>query len=155
MALVTGSLAIRLGGTATIVLAGFGADPWLHWDFATPVAGSMYISVMVAISSADEKGVITALPTLKKLVRAASSTVLFRETISASSSAAIETLRLIAKPVENSTIPKNTASISGTIIANSTAILPRLSRRSLAAANRSETGHLDNAGFMNSTIIAG
>src|SRR2546423_15414057 len=118
MALVTGSLAIRLGGTATIVLAGFGADPWLHWDFATPVAGSMYISVTVAISSPDEKGVITALPMLKKLVMAASLTALFRETISASSSASLETLRLTGKPDENSTKTKKIASHRRTIVAN-------------------------------------
>jgi hypothetical protein len=46
-------------------------------------------------------------------------------------------------------------SISGRISANSTAVLARRSRTSLAAAHRSETGHLDHAGFMNSTVIAG
>src|SRR6476620_11587044 len=66
-------------------------------------------------------------PALRKLASWVSVTEMFCEVRSDSVRAITVTLRSIASADENSTVPKNSTSISGTIIANSTAARPLLS----------------------------
>ena len=69
----------------------------------------------------------------KKLVRSVSVTDVDCEVRSDSVRAISVTLRSTATPDENSTVPKNITSISGTIMANSIAAMPRRSFDSSAA----------------------
>src|SRR5438876_9432444 len=69
-----------------------------------------------------------ALLVVVKLVRSVSVTADDCDTRSDIVRATSVTLRLTATPEENSTVPKNIVSISGTMKANSTAALPLVSR---------------------------
>ena len=77
-----------------------------------------------------------ALLALKKLVSWVSVTLVFCDVRSDSVRAISVTLRSTATPDENSSMPKNSTSITGTITANSTAATPRLSPSSLSARRR-------------------
>src|SRR6478609_520951 len=77
-----------------------------------------------------------ALLALKKLVSWVSLTLTFCDARSDSVRAISVTLRSTATADENSSTPKNSTSITGTITANSTAATPRLSRSSLSARRR-------------------
>src|ERR1700730_1241581 len=68
-----------------------------------------------------------ALAAWPALVRSVSSTFVDGETRSDSVRAACVTLRFTATPDENSTTPKNITSMTGTIMANSIAAMPRQS----------------------------
>src|ERR1700730_2603321 len=68
-----------------------------------------------------------ALAAWPALVRSVSSTFVDCETRSDSVRAACVTLRFTATPDENSTTPKNITSMTGTIMANSIAAMPRQS----------------------------
>src|ERR1700682_1988422 len=84
---------------------------------------------------------------LKKVVSWVSVTETFCEVRSDSVRAISVTLRLTAMPDENSTVPKNIKSITGTMMANSIAATPR---RSLyrSSAERRRRSHIELIGFM-------
>src|SRR5882724_813942 len=80
---------------------------------------------MVEFSGDVEYGYMMPTLALKMLVSWVSVTEMFCEVRSDSVRAISVTLRSIAMPEENSTVPKNSTSIRGTIMANSTAARPR------------------------------
>src|SRR3954451_18890761 len=99
----------------------------LHCTRAWWVVGSTYSSVMDDCVGEAEYGVMIPMLAAKKLLRSVSVTVVDCEVRSESVRATSVTLRSTATPDENSTIPKNIVSISGTIMTNSVAATPRVS----------------------------
>ena len=105
----------------------------LHCTLALWVVGSTYSSVMVDLVGEAEYGVMIPMLAAKKLLRSVSVTDVDCEVRSESVRATSVTLRSTATPDENSTIPKNITSMSGTIMTNSVAATPRQSFDSSAA----------------------
>src|ERR1043166_3535556 len=85
----------------------------------------------------------------KKLLRSLSAIEADCEVRSDSVRATSVTLRSTATPEENSTVPKNIVSISGTIITNSVAATPRQSLQSRTAV-RQRRKHGDEFGIVRS-----
>src|SRR2546423_9297084 len=102
---------------------------------------------MVEFNGDVAYGVMMAVAALKMLVSWASLTVRFCEVRSDSVCAMIVTLRSTATAVENSTTPKNSTSISGRIMANSTAAMPRQSSDRWRAERRKRS-HILVIGFI-------
>src|SRR5436853_6277212 len=112
----------------TVVSRPRGEVPLLHFTLAASVVGSTYNSETVEFSGVGEYGVMIALAVIVKLARSVSVTAVDCDVRSDSVRATSVTLRSTATADENSTTPKNSVSMSGTITANSTAALARLSR---------------------------
>src|SRR3569833_1613805 len=92
-------------------------------------------------------GVMMPVEALKKLVMSLSATEVDCEVRSDSVRAISVTLRSIATAEENSTVPKNITSISGTITANSVAATALLSARNFRAepqTNRQKKANTHN-----------
>src|SRR5882757_1373931 len=130
------SPAERLDVPSTTLPDELKVEALLHCTLAWWVVGSTYSSVMVDWVGEAEYGV--RIPTLaaKKLLRSVSVTVVDCEVRSESVRATSVTLRSTATPDENSTIPKNITSMSGTITANSVAATPLQSFDRPKAASR-------------------
>src|SRR3954471_11273772 len=92
-----------------------------------------------------------ALLALKKLVSWASVTEMFCDVRSDSVRAISVTLRLTATPEENSSVPKNSSSMSGMIMANSTAARPLRSTNNSLAERRARS-HISTIGFIGAFI---
>src|SRR5436309_2107298 len=120
----------------TVVSRPRGDVPLLHFTFAASVVGSTYNSETVEFNGVPEYGVMIALPVAVKFVRSVSVTVVDCDVRSDSVRATSVTLRSTATPDENSTVPKNIVSISGTIMTNSVAATPRQSFDNSAAERR-------------------
>src|SRR6187402_2344705 len=88
---------------------------------------------------------MTPLLAAKKPARSVSPTAVDCDVRSDSVRAINVTLRLTATPDENSTVPKNITSMTGTMTANSVAAIPLRSLSILAAARRmrSQIGSID------------
>src|ERR1700730_10092736 len=95
----------------------------------------------------DTQGHMIAAEALKKFCSCVSVTAVFCEARSASVRAISDTLRSTATPEENSTVPKNITSISGTMRLNSVAALPRRSLASSAMLRRMRS-HMDEIVFI-------
>src|SRR4051812_22360591 len=115
----------------------------LHCTLAWWVAGSTYSSVMVDLVGEAEYGVMIPMLAAKKLLRSVSVTEVDCEVRSESVRATSVTLRSTATPDENSTTPKNTPIIRGTIMTISVAPTPRQSFDGSAAARRKGSHRCD------------
>src|ERR1700693_3373302 len=89
---------------------------------------------------------------LKKFVSWVSVTAMFCDVRSDSVRAISVTLRLMAMPEANSSVPKNRISMIGTIMANSVAAMPRQSPNKPCAERRTRS-HISIIGFIGMALV--